>query len=119
MNLRAGGPEQAGRRGRYSSTRRELAMTHSNPHKHHGRTKGKQRPPAFENQGEGDEKSAGRYNEDLQRSVKKSSYEHKAREAARALDHEGPELRKAEDAGKARAKEEDPALERDHKKPSH
>ena len=40
-------------------------------------------------------------------------------EAARALDHEGPELRKAEQKGKARAKEEDPALRRDFRKPTH
>jgi len=94
-------------------------MTHGNPDKQHAKKKGGKQPPSFENQGEGDKKSAERYNSDLQRSLKKSDYEHKAKEAARALDHEGPELHRAEEAGKARAKEEDPALDRNYKKPSH
>jgi hypothetical protein len=79
---------------------------------------GKETNPQMKNQGEGDKESAARYNEDLQRAMKKSSYEHKAKEAARALDHEGPELRQAEEKGKARAKEEDPQVAQDFKKPA-
>jgi hypothetical protein len=93
--------------------------THQTPH-HHPKKQGKKPDPEIKNQGEGDKESAERYNEDLQRSLKKSDYEYKAKQAARALDsQEGPELRRAEEKGKARAKEEDPAIAQDFKKPSH
>jgi len=92
--------------------------THQTPHQNPKKQGSKPNPEA-KNQGEGDKESAARYNEDLQRSLKKSDYEHKAREAERALDHEGEALRKAEQQGKARAKEEDPAVAQDFKKPTH
>ena len=74
---------------------------------------------ARKNQGEGDRESADRYNKDLQRFVKTAQAKHAAREAVKAMDGpEGPELRKAEERGKARAKEEDPEEKRNYRKPS-
>jgi len=71
----------------------------------------------FENQGEGDKKSAARYNSDTERFVKKGKVKHAAEIAAKAMDgREAAALRDAEEQGKARAKEQDSGKEREYKK---
>jgi hypothetical protein len=65
------------------------------------------------NEGEGNKRAARKYNDAQQRFVKSGQVEEAARDAERAL--EGPErqeLLDAEAAGKSRAAEEDPELER-------
>lgn len=64
------------------------------------------------NQGEGDRESARRYNERATEHAHSGKVEKEAREAANADDAEKAKMRKAEEAGKARAKEEDPAVRR-------
>lgn len=66
-----------------------------------------------QNQGEGDRAAAKRYNEQTQEFVESGKVEQAARKAA---DQDPEESRRSEDAGKARAKEEDPALQRDYSK---
>lgn len=67
------------------------------------------------NQGEGDRESAQRYNEAVRETTKSGKVE-KLEDERRAADD--PELRKAEDKGKQRARERDPAVSRDYDKPS-
>lgn len=67
------------------------------------------------NQGEGDRESAKRYNRNTQEFVKSGKVEEAAK---RAGDADPKELAKAEKAGKKRAKEMDPAVERDYSKPT-
>lgn len=61
------------------------------------------------NQGEGDRESARRYNEDTRKFVKSGNVDKAAGETAEDAD--------AERAGRERAKELDPQLHRDYKKP--
>ena len=63
-------------------------------------------------QGEGDYKSARRYNERTTEFARRSDVEGAAREAAPDSTAEASELEDAERAGRARAKEEDPLLDR-------
>jgi hypothetical protein len=67
------------------------------------------------NQGEGDRESAERYNEKTQEFVESGKVDEAAR---RAGEGDPEEMRKAEEAGKKRAKELDPAVERDYSKPT-
>jgi hypothetical protein len=66
------------------------------------------------NEGEGSRTAAAAYNERTRRFVENEDVEAKAQEAADALGSpEGDELRKAEEKGRSRAKEEDPQVHRD------
>ncbi len=66
------------------------------------------------NQGEGDKESARKYNEAAEAFAKSGKVDKAAKDAEKALDgSERDELMKAERAGKARSKGEDPQL---HKK---
>lgn len=67
------------------------------------------------NQGEGDRESAKRYNENTQEYVKSGKVEKAARDAGKG---DPEEMKKAEKAGKERAKELDPSVERDFSKPT-
>lgn len=67
------------------------------------------------NQGEGDRESARRYNRNTQKFVESGKVEEAAK---RAGDADPKELEEAEKAGKKRAKELDPAVERDYSKPT-
>lgn len=73
---------------------------------------GQNRP---ENQGEGDRESAQRYNENVREHVKSGDSDKAARDAGKG---DPREIEKAEKAGKERAKELDPAIERDYSKPT-
>jgi hypothetical protein len=67
-----------------------------------------------QNEGEGSQTAARQYNERTKQFIEKEDVEAKAQEAARALeDEEGSELRKAEEQGRSRAREEDPQVHRD------
>ena len=67
------------------------------------------------NQGEGDRESAKRYNRNTQEFVESGKVDEAAK---RAGDADPKELEKAEKAGKKRARELDPAVERDYSKPT-
>jgi hypothetical protein len=61
------------------------------------------------NQGEGDYRSARKYDEDVRRTVAGGEVEKKAHEAEKALEgKEGDELRRAEEIGKSHSHGEDP-----------
>jgi hypothetical protein len=67
-----------------------------------------------QNEGEGSRTAARAYNEKTKRFVESEDVEAKAEEAARALEsQEGDELRKAEEQGRSRLREEDPQVHRD------
>ena len=69
--------------------------------------------PPQSNEGEGNKTAARDYNDAQQRFVKSGQVEEAARDAERALDGpERQELLDAEAAGKSRAAEEDPQIER-------
>lgn len=71
---------------------------------------------ASKNQGEGDRASARKYNEDTRDFVKSGEVDSKAEAAKKAVEgKEADKLKQAEKAGKAKAKETDPAVTRDHK----
>jgi hypothetical protein len=77
----------------------------------HNPNAGNRNKPAFENQGEGDKKSAAKYNSDTERFVKQGKVRRAAEVAAKAIDgREGAALRDAEEKGKARARGEDPEI---------
>ena len=67
------------------------------------------------NQGEGDRESARRFNKAEQEFVKSGKVEKAARKAGEG---DKSEMERAEKAGKERAKEFDPAVERDYSKPT-
>ncbi len=67
------------------------------------------------NQGEGDRESARRYNRNAQDFVESGKVDDAARRAGDGDREEGEE---AEKAGRERAKEFDPAVERDYSKPT-
>ncbi len=67
------------------------------------------------NQGEGDRESAKRYNEDTQKFVESGKVDEAAKKAGQG---DKKEMERAEQAGKDRAKELDPAVDRDYSKPT-
>lgn len=67
------------------------------------------------NQGEGDRESAKRYNEDTQEFVESGKVDEAAKKAGQG---DKKEMERAEQAGKDRAKELDPAVDRDYSKPT-
>ena len=67
------------------------------------------------NQGEGDRESARRYNEAVRETVESGEVERREDERRGSDD---PELREAEEEGKERARERDPEVSRDYRKPS-
>ena len=67
------------------------------------------------NQGEGDRESAKRYNEDTQKFVESGKVDEAAKKASQG---DKKEMERAEQAGKDRAKELDPAVDRDYSKPT-
>ena len=67
------------------------------------------------NQGEGDTESGRRYNEKTQKFVESGKVDEAAR---RAGEGDKQEMERAEQAGKDRAKELDPAVDRDYSKPT-
>lgn len=70
--------------------------------------------PRQPNEGEGNRTAARRYNEGAQETAK-----HGVRETPEALsDEERRELERAEKEGRERAKEVDPAVDRDYGKPT-
>ena len=75
---------------------------------------GKMNPQGGQNQGEGDREAARRYNEDQQQFVLSGKVDEAARKAG---DQDPDEARKAEQAGRDRAKEFDPEETRDYTKP--
>lgn len=66
-------------------------------------------------QGEGDRESAKRYNKDTREFVESGKVDEAARKAGEG-DQE--EMERAEESGEDRAKEFDPAVERDYSKPT-
>jgi hypothetical protein len=68
-------------------------------------------------QGEGDRESARRYDEATQAFVESGKVKEHADTTAQISPEEKRELEEAEKAGKERAKEEDPAVQRDYSKP--
>ena len=68
---------------------------------------------AGQNQGEGDRESAERYNEATRKFVDSGKVEQAARDAEKI---DPQEAARAERAGKERAKEDDPAVQRDYRK---
>ena len=67
------------------------------------------------NQGEGDRESAKRYNENTQKFVKSGKVEEAAKKAGKG---DKKAMERAERAGKDRAKELDPAVDRNYSKPA-
>lgn len=66
-------------------------------------------------QGEGDRESAKRYNKDTQEFVESGKVEEAARKAGQG---DKEEMERAEKTGEERAKEYDPAVDRDYSKPT-
>ena len=67
-----------------------------------------------ENQGEGNREAARRYNEAARRHIRKGDVQQEAQEAKRATEgREKDALKRAEEAGKSRAKDEDPYIRRE------
>ena len=73
-------------------------------------SKEKQRP------GEGDRKSDQNYRQHTREFVESGQVDEKAKQAEPADKQEAEALKKAEEAGKRRAKEKDPAVARDYSK---
>ena len=69
---------------------------------------------ADSNQGEGDRESARHYNEATQEFVESGKVEDTAEQAG---EQDPGEARRSEEAGSERAREVDPAVHRDYKKP--
>jgi hypothetical protein len=67
------------------------------------------------NQGEGDRESAKRYNKKTREYVKSGKVEKAARKAGEG---DKQDMERAEKAGKDRAKEFDPSVERDYSEPT-
>ncbi len=67
------------------------------------------------NQGEGDREAAKRYNKDAQEFVKSGKVDKAARKAGEG---DKRDMERAEKAGKERAKEFDPAVDRDYSGPT-
>lgn len=67
------------------------------------------------NQGEGDREAAKRYNKDTQKFVKSGKVDKAAREAGKG---DKRDMERAEKAGKERAKEFDPSVDRDYSGPT-
>lgn len=74
-------------------------------------TQDRKRPNMEGNQGEGNRGAAKAYNEDTKEFAQSGKVREQAERARHDLEGpEGDELRRAENEGKRRAKEEDPAL---------
>lgn len=71
-------------------------------------------PDAPQVQGEGDYEAARRFNEDSRKFVQSGKVEAAAKAASPTSERERDEMQRAEQAGKARSKEEDPQIERKH-----
>jgi hypothetical protein len=69
---------------------------------------------AGRNEGEGNRTAARRYNEGAHKTAEKGDLP----DAAPSSDEERQEMERAEQSGRARAKELDPAVERDFDKPT-
>lgn len=69
-------------------------------------------------QGEGDREAARHYDNAQRDFVESGKVEQAARDAAPQSEQEAEEMRRAEEAGKSRAKEEDPAVAIDNTRPS-
>jgi hypothetical protein len=67
-------------------------------------------PTPSKNQGEGDTEAARRYNEDQKQFVESGAVNDAARRAAPRSDQEASELLQAEQAGRRKAKGEDPTV---------
>lgn len=67
--------------------------------------------------GEGDYEGARRYQEGAHETAKKVDVEKRAKEAEKELEKDPEALKKAEKVGKEKAKEYDPQVDRDFKKP--
>lgn len=66
------------------------------------------------NEGEGNKTAARQYNESTRQFVENEDVEGEAQKAAQATEgDEGSELREAEEIGRSKAREEDPAIRRD------
>ena len=74
----------------------------------------KKQHTADSNQGEGDRESARHYNEATQEFVESGKVEDAAEQAG---EQDPGEARRSEEAGSERAREVDPAVHRDYKKP--
>lgn len=57
------------------------------------------------NQGEGDRASARRYNEDVRETIRTTDIDKKAEEAKKAVEKDSDALKKAEKAGKSKARQ--------------
>jgi hypothetical protein len=68
------------------------------------------------NQGEGNREAAKQYNEAQHAFVKQGHVEEKAKQARKEVESDPATYAAAEKAGKARAAEEDPQLDRDYRK---
>lgn len=69
--------------------------------------------PHQKNEGEGNRTAAREYNEATKRFTESGRVEESGKEAKKAVEgREGPELKRAEEAGKSKMREEDPAIER-------
>jgi hypothetical protein len=71
-----------------------------------------------ENQGEGNREAARHYNKATEEFVKAGKVEQHKKDFENLSEAEKAELRKAEEKGLEKAKEKDPAVTRDHKKPA-
>lgn len=69
-------------------------------------------------QGEGDRESARRYRKDVEEHREDHDVDDEARRAAPKSPEQREELEKAEKKGRKRAREEDPAIERDYEEPA-
>lgn len=78
------------------------------------KTERSKQSPGTKIQGEGDRKSAKRYNDAAHEFVESDKVEKAAKQAA---GQDRKEARDSERAGKKRIKEEDPAVHRDYDKP--
>ncbi|MGE4220991.1 MAG: hypothetical protein AB7G39_16215 [Alphaproteobacteria bacterium] len=73
--------------------------------------------PEQKNEGEGNRTAARRYNADQQRFVASGRAAIAAEEARKAVEgSKGDALRRAEDKGRAKARETDPAVERQYRR---
>ena len=68
------------------------------------------------NQGEGNREAAKEYNDAQRAFVKKGHVEEQAKKARKEVESDPATYAAAEKAGKARAAEEDPQLDRDYRK---
>lgn len=73
---------------------------------------------ATRNQGEGDREAARHYNEATEEFVESGKVQQQQEDRKNISEAEKAELERAEEAGKDRSHEHDPAVSRDYSKPS-